>query len=123
MITTVDWNGSVAFGVGAGCQSKSEGEIEKECEGERCGLCGKHVYVMGGKKERSDGLKGGLRMTVTITMFTVDYADGRWGCKRIVENDVDELCFVQNKQVRGDLLGLLGERLALSLKQRCYLLC
>jgi len=54
MITTVDRNGSVTFGVRGSCQHESECDVEKECECERCGLCSEHIDVTGGKKERSD---------------------------------------------------------------------
>jgi hypothetical protein len=51
MITTVDRNGSVTFGIRGSCQHESECDVENECECERCGLCSEHVD---GKKERSD---------------------------------------------------------------------
>lgn len=52
MITAVDWNGGVTFGVRTGRQYESECDVKNECECERCGLCGEHVDVIGGEKER-----------------------------------------------------------------------
>jgi hypothetical protein len=46
-------NGDVSFSVRTNCQYKNECDVESECECERCGLCGKHVDMMVGKKERS----------------------------------------------------------------------
>jgi hypothetical protein len=51
MITTVDRNGSVTFGVRAGCQYESECDVKNECECERCRLCGEHVGVTGEKRD------------------------------------------------------------------------